>query len=129
MAGSGILNTADKVRLLSIDGMIVLAMPDPTFPSGGNANANSLQNPHDSTQTIYVPLPLDDESGPPSSWTEGQICYQTSSSIAWGRDGVVTQEVTSANCIEGWDTSCAPDCSSAVGGTYTTIDPVTLIGG
>ncbi|MBK8180952.1 MAG: hypothetical protein IPK67_19080 [Planctomycetes bacterium] len=43
---------------------------------------------------------------------------------------VVTQEVTSAACISGWDGHCdAASCGSSVGTTVDLVDPSALVGG
>jgi hypothetical protein len=42
---------------------------------------------------------------------------------------MITQEIVESDCIDGWDSWCSPDCSNAVGRTYTTIDPLLLVGG
>ena len=39
------------------------------------------------------------------------------------------QEVVAAYCIEGWDGYCPPTCAASVGSTYSTLDPIGLIGG
>jgi hypothetical protein len=65
----------------------------------------------------------------PSTWTSGEICFQRLESV--GTHGaVVTQEVTSANCISGWDGYCdGGTCSSSVGTTVDLVDPGALVGG
>jgi hypothetical protein len=42
---------------------------------------------------------------------------------------MITQEVVTAECQDGWDGYCPSNCSSTVGNTYVTVDPVALIGG
>lgn len=130
-ANPGIVASADSVSLFSIGGVALLSMPDPTVPPDASDSFMSSQQsapggPHGS---IYVPLtePGDDL---PASWTPGEICFQKASLVATSGSGaLVTEEVVSAECLANWDASCPPTCSSSVGSTYTTIDPLVLIGG
>jgi hypothetical protein len=77
--------------------------------------------------TIYMPLPLS-EGDNPVNWVPGEICVQQSSPVG-SAGAVLTQEVTSAECQDGWEAACPPSCASSVGTTFTTIDPAVLIGG
>jgi hypothetical protein len=91
--------------------------------------------------SIYVPLlPSPDGSGnggngsgsgsggAPVSWEPGEVCFQRSSTV--GVDGAgTTNEVITAECVSGWDGFCPPGCSSTVGSTFRTVDPLALIGG
>ena len=65
----------------------------------------------------------------PVTWPSGEICFQQLSPV--GTHGaVVTQEVTSAACISGWDGHCdAASCGSSVGTTVDLVDPSALVGG
>ena len=65
----------------------------------------------------------------PSNWTAGEICFQRLESV--GTHGaVVTQEVTSATCISGWDGYCdSGSCAASVGSTVDLVDPAALVGG
>jgi hypothetical protein len=42
---------------------------------------------------------------------------------------IITNEIVSADCMNGWDGFCPPSCTSTVGSTYETVDPLGLIGG
>lgn len=65
----------------------------------------------------------------PASWTSGEICFQRLESVG-SHGAVVTQEVTSANCITGWDGYCdSGSCAASVGTTVDLVDPAALIGG
>jgi hypothetical protein len=66
---------------------------------------------------------------PPLSWSTGEICFQHIEAV--GTHGaVVTQEVTSATCVSGWDGYCdGSSCVSSVGTTVDVVDPSALIGG
>lgn len=124
--GSGKVTEADTVHLLYIDGMVVLSMRDPNTydpPPGLSMMPQHMGGGH-----IYRPLPTGEDEGPPPGWTEGEICYQETSTVA-ARGAYLMQEVVTAECVGGWDGYCAPSCSSSVGSTFTTIDPVVLIGG
>lgn len=124
MVGTGTVTSADAVRFLSIDGVVVLAMAPPrpiTQPPG---------QPVPGPGSIYVPLPTGGPTGGgiPSSWSSGEICFQRTSPVAVNGP-VVTQEVVSAECMNGWEGYCPPSCTASVGSTYATVDPVGLIGG
>jgi hypothetical protein len=73
---------------------------------------------------VYRPLTGDPQGGEPGL---GEICAQTTV-IVGVINGIVTQEVCSADCIDGWDTFCAPGCAATVGSQIKTIDPAALIG-
>lgn len=124
---SSVATSADTAEFRYMDGMILLVQDNPTFTlnsSAGHAPANG------GSSSIFKPLPLDDGEDVPSNWTEDEICSQRSSPVGVSSGGaVVTQEVVAAECEEGWDSSCPPSCSSSVGSTHTTIDPLILIGG
>lgn len=119
--GSGAVQSAASVRLLSIDGVIVLQMLSPRLVEAQSHPAPSTKG------TIYVPLPVGGGSLP-SSWSAGEVCFQRASPVAVG-GATITQEVVSADCLNGWDGYCPPTCTASVGSTYTTVDPVALIGG
>ncbi|MFT4540806.1 MAG: hypothetical protein ACI835_003264 [Planctomycetota bacterium] len=79
------------------------------------------------TGSVYQPIP-GDGSSIPEGWSAGKICYRTAETV--GVTGaVLTQEVTTAECQEGWDSFCASGCEQSVGDTYQTVDPLALVGG
>jgi hypothetical protein len=123
IAGTGTVTSADTVRFLSIDGFVVLSMAPPRpVPSPPGQQVPGPGN-------IYVPLPTGPGGGgAPSSWSSGEICFQRTSPVAVNGP-VVTQEVVSAECMNGWEGYCPPSCTASVGSTYATVDPVGLIGG
>lgn len=124
VSGAGAILSADALRFLSIDGVVVLAMAPPRpFP-----NPPGQQTP--GPGSIYVPLPTGGAGGGgiPSSWSSGEICFQQTSPVAVN-GAVVTQEVVSAQCMNGFEGYCPPTCSASVGTTFATVDPVGLIGG
>jgi hypothetical protein len=113
--------SADTVRFLNIDGIVVHAMsprPSSSSPNGGPMMPG----------TIYVPLPTAGSGGIPASWSSGEVCFQRSMPVAVN-GSIVTQEIISASCASGWDGYCPPTCSASVGQTYTTVDPIVLLGG
>jgi hypothetical protein len=122
--GAGTILSADTVRLLNIDGIVVLVMPPPR-PENSQVPGAAPSLPGGS---IYVPLPAGGSGDIPSTWSEGAVCFQRSTPVAVNGP-VVTQEVVSAACIEGWEGYCPPTCSSSIGSTYSTVDPIGLIGG
>lgn len=129
--------SADSVHLMSIGGLVVYVMP---LPGTLQASLKSKES-SGSTASIYVPLvPTpggggaggngsgSGSGGVPATWEPGQVCFQRSSPVA--TDGAtVTNEVIESGCTAGWDGFCPPSCSSSVGSTYRTVDPLTLIGG
>lgn len=134
-AGTGFVAASTAVRLLSVDGIVLVAMTDPysAVPSstqGGPGIQPTMQQPAGATPsaggTIFVPITLQNE--PPALWSPGQICYQKSSPV--GANGLlVTHEVIRADCMDNWDSFCPPSCSSSAGSTYDEIDPLALLGG
>ncbi len=126
--GSTVANSADTAELRFMDDMILLVQDNPTYSLNSTNSTAGHAPAAGGGGTVFRPLPLDEEEEVPSNWSEDEICAQRSSPV--GVSGaVVTQEVISAECQEGWDSSCPPSCSSSVGSTHTTIDPVILIGG
>jgi hypothetical protein len=125
-ASQGIVQAADSILLIAIGPMIVLQMADPrvlgtgSLSGGGGGGSGGSSN----VGSIYVPLGADE----PGNWTPGEVCVQQTSVIAVS-GAMVTMEVTSAECEDGWDGFCPSSCAATVGNTYTTIDPVALIGG
>jgi hypothetical protein len=121
--GAGNITSADAIDLFDMAGVVALAMPDPqqnhTLRVGRHSNSGQ--------GTIYKPL-TGGGSDVPTGWASDQICYQTSQAVAVN-GAMVTHEVVSADCVSGWDGSCAPTCSSSVGSTFNSLDPVILIGG
>jgi hypothetical protein len=121
IVGSGVVQSAGSARFLCIGGVPVLqmAVPRPTSSQSGPASSGRT--------SIYVPLPVSG-AGIPSSWSAGEVCFQRSSPV--GVNGpIITEEVVDANCLTGWDAYCPPTCTATVGSTYTSVDPVGLIGG
>ncbi|MBK7878840.1 MAG: hypothetical protein IPJ77_24540 [Planctomycetes bacterium] len=128
-SGSGIVAASSALRLRSVDGIVLLAMPDPysAVPSSAQGGTNATPSPQaPGGGTIFVPITLDGD--PPALWAPAQICYQKSSPV--GANGLlVTHEVTRADCMDNWDSFCPPSCSSAVGSTFEEVDPLALLGG
>jgi hypothetical protein len=114
---------ADAAQLIDVGGVVVFCKIDHTAIAYMNNVTNGHQHPA-GAGLIYVPL---GEDGP-LNWTPGAVCHQQTEVV--GTSGsLVTQEVTSAECNDGWDSSCPPSCSDTVGTTTTTVDPLLLIGG
>jgi len=133
IVGSGAPTAAATVHLLSISGVIVWAMP---------VQRPGASETKDGADLVYMPLipaPSGGGSGgngsgsgggggAPGTWEPGQICFQHSTTV--GADGASTvNEVVSAACVAGWDGFCPPSCTSSVGSTFRTVDPLVLIGG
>ncbi len=123
LGAGGTTISADTVQLQNVDGVVALVASPPRpvpgqVPGGGSLTPGS----------IYIPLPAGGPGSVPSSWSEGSVCFQRSTPVAVN-GAVVTQEVVSASCIEGFDGYCPPSCAASVGQTYSTVDPIGLIGG
>ena len=78
--------------------------------------------------SIRQPIPPSNIPSVPTTWVPGAVCFQRAVTIG-GNGAIVVKEVVEADCLQGWDTFCASDCSAAVGTTFRTIDPAALIGG
>lgn len=110
-------DAAAKVDVQSVDGVLVLMRPVA-------ANLQSAQF----GGSIRQPIPSTTSPTLPLTWIPGSVCFQRAVTVG-GNGAVVLKEVVEADCLPGWDTFCASDCSISVGSTYETIDPVALIGG
>jgi hypothetical protein len=120
--GSGTIAAADVIDLFEVAGVPVLAMPDPNY-----LPAYDLTGGGHEQGTIYQPLTGGGDDVP-AGWSPNQVCFQTSEEV--GASGaVVTHEIVTAECESGWDGSCPPNCHGSVGSTYTSIDPIVLVGG
>jgi hypothetical protein len=121
--GSGTNQAAASMDLFNQDGVIVLAMPDPSYvPPPGLSSA-----PPQGRDTLFKPLTLAGDD-PPAGWSMGEVCAQSAQAVMIG-GALVVHEISSAECQGGWEGACPPDCSSSVGTTFTTVDPVVLVGG
>lgn len=110
---------ASKIDVISTDGVLQLQRVASAQASlHSSQGGGSIRQPIPSTATPTIP----------SSWTAGAICFQRSS-VVGGMGAVMLHEVVDADCLAGWDTYCSSDCSTSIGTTYETIDPVALIGG
>jgi len=127
-AAAGVVQTADSIHLLAFGQMIVLEFTNPMIKGGDSTIASSQPTGGPGSRSIgsiYIPLPM---GGGVSNWLPGQVCFQQTALI--GVSGAkITQAVLSAECQLGWDSYCPGTCSATVGNTYTTIDPLALIGG
>lgn len=128
-SSQGIVQAADSIHLIAIGSQIVLQVANPMILGTGSLSGTGQQTGggtgSGSIGSIYVPLPIGNDQ---IAWTAGQVCVQQTNLI--GVSGaMMTQQVVSAECQEGWDGYCPSNCAATVGNTYTTVDPVTLIGG
>ncbi len=122
--------SAATVDLASDSGVVVIARTDAAnVGPGGVFTVQSQNSGHSLNQPILSSGGGGGNgNGIPSDWESGEICSQNSSAV--GSSGaLVTNEVTSADCVSGYDSYCSSQCSSSVGSTFQTIDPVALIGG
>ncbi len=123
-AHAGTIVAADTAQLINFGGVIVYCKVDHAAVAWWTNMTNGHQHASNAG-LIYVPLGDDDG---PLNWTPGAICYQQTQVVGVSH-GLITEEVTSAECVDGWDGSCPPSCPDTVGTTTTTVDPVRLIGG
>jgi hypothetical protein len=127
-AALGIVQAADSIHLIAFGPTIVLQVVNPMLLGTGALSGSGQQTGGSGAGnigSIYIPLPVGDD---PIGWTPGQVCVQQT--VVIGVAGpMITQEVITAECQDGWDGYCPSNCSETVGNTYTTIDPVALIGG
>lgn len=121
-AGTGTNEAAAVMDLFNLGGVIVLAMPDPSF-----VPIQGLGGPSQGCGTLFKPLTLVNDE-PPAGWTMGEVCFQESQTVMIS-GAVAVHEVSFADCQGGWEGACPPDCSSSVGTTFTTVDPMSLVGG
>jgi len=120
--GSPIVHAAHTVEFSKMHDVVVLLVPDATM-------ASTLRNLGNLTvRSGGVIKPLTDDGSAPDGWEPGEVCHQTSQAVSVN-GSVITSEVVSAECQSGWEGACPPDCSSSVGTTYSTLDPVVLVGG
>jgi hypothetical protein len=122
----GVAQAADSMHLVAFGQLVVLELKNPMVLAVAGVTGTGQQTGSiGGVGSIYVPLSM---GGGVPDWTPGQVCVQQTSQI--GVAGAkVTQEVTSAECQTGWDGYCPSSCAASVGNTYTTIDPIALIGG
>lgn len=120
MPGQPHYQSADVLDFAWQDGLPLIGIEVGSGGGGGTLAQTQGQ--------VYRPIPSQG-TDVPNDWNPGEICYRTSETV--GTSGaVITQEVTSAECHEGWDSYCSPGgCSSSVGSTYQTVDPLALVGG
>ena len=125
--GSAIAATVD----LSIsDGVMVLRQPAPVRRvSAHDSLALTAADPAPGPRgNLAIPIPVGGMHEIPTSWAAARVCYQQTSTV--GSSGsVITDEIVSAECQEGWDSACDPNCANSVGSTITRPDPITLVGG
>jgi hypothetical protein len=77
--------------------------------------------------SAHVPIPASGGGGDDDA-TAGAACVQQTAPV--GSSGsILTRQVTSAACEDGWDSFCAGSCGSSAGSTFDTVDPISLVGG
>lgn len=122
--GQGPVISADAVNLASVGGVVV----EQFLTSINNSPPNISPIYGTKTSGVYQPLGGTGAPPPAATWTSGKICEQTM--VVAGVNGpIVLQEVTDADCKDGWASFCGSDCTSSVGQTVQMLDPLALIGG
>jgi len=125
----GTIVSADALNLFDVNGVVVSRFMSNSGGGGGSGSQNNGPfTPGVMGTGAYKPLTPSGQA-PPASWAGGQVCSQ--SMITAGVVGaVVTQEVVSASCANGWDSYCdGAACAGTVGSTVRVVDPLALIGG
>ena len=112
--------------LSSVDGVVMLRRPSRGTSTPG-ANTTNPQAHLSQGSSVYQPIPLPDQTVP-VDWGPGQICIQQAEEVGSAGGALVTYEVVEADCVDGWDSFCEPDCESSVGTTYDSVDPYALLG-
>ena len=125
---SAVVQAADSIHLIAFGPTVVLQVANPMILGTGMLQGSGQQTGGSGAGnigSIYVPLPVGSD---PAGWTPGQVCVQQT--VLIGTSGaLITQEVVTAECQDGWDGYCPSNCTSTVGSIYTTVDPLVLIGG
>ena len=106
-----------KVDVLSKDNVLMVLRPMAS-------NGASMQG----GGSIRQPIPPSSMPTIPTTWVQGAVCFQRSVTVG-GSGAVVLKQIIEAECLQGFDSYCASDCSSTVGSTFRTIDPGVFIGG
>ncbi len=121
-ANTGTVIVADAIDIKSDTASLFLRTQIKDRPN----SRSDLRTVNQSGGSVYVPLPPPGQL--PSTWAAGQICRQVSTVIGVV-DGVVTREITQAECVEALESYCKSDCAMSVGTVEQSVDPLSLIGG
>jgi len=126
--GDGFFRHATKIEITAEAQRLLLAVPTGMVPASvmpqgfqGGSTPGGFYRPI-TGGTGWEP------SDPPIDSHPAQVCYREAE-VVGSNGAMITQEIVEAECIDGWDSWCSPDCANAVGRTYTTIDPLSLVGG
>ena len=119
-----LMRSGDVVLMGSRESATWFGLP----PDGSGAAPDPNQQGGSSTTSVYSPISVGGGGEVPSDWASGQVCSRSSMTVG-STGAVLTQQVETAECVDGWDSHCDADCSDAVGSTYRAIDPVALVGG
>lgn len=119
--GAGVA-CSDAVNL-AFDGSMFVQRMELVTQSGGSPGTEMVVA--SGGGTVLRPL----GGGGGTGGTPDSICSQTTTPV--GQSGaVMTEEVTSASCETGWDSTCdSSSCAGSVGTTIQVIDPAALVGG
>lgn len=97
-------------------------------PGTSGLSPDPAQQGATSTTSVYSPISVGGGGEVPGDWASGQVCSRSAMTVG-STGAVLTQQVETAECVDGWDSHCDSGCSDAVGSTYRAIDPVALVGG
>ena len=110
-------SSAAVADIIVMDGIACLRID---LDSAGFYNNSSL--------SVFRPIPGGSQT-PPDTWTQGTLCVKEVEPQSQ-TGAMVTMFVSSAGCSEPWNGGlCPPDCGQAAGTTFTTVDPLLLVGG
>lgn len=123
-AGNSRYSASASVDLTSSEGILIMRR-DPRGPGTSGASANNVSQ--GTGGTLFQPIPQSGGATVPTTWAPERICFQQEQLIAVS-GAFTTSEVVEADCVDGWDSYCAADCSMSVGSTHRSVDPGALIG-
>lgn len=127
--GEGSFRHATKIEINVEAHRLMLAVPSRMVPSsvlqGGGLQGGTMPGGFHRPITGGTGW---EPSDPPIDAHPAQVCYREAE-VVGSNGAMITQEIVEAECIDGWDSWCSADCANAVGRTYTTIDPLSLVGG
>jgi hypothetical protein len=111
-----------------VNGSVCWVRPDPLDPSFAFPATALQAQSQTGAASIYTPLPLNGGGSGAMGWIPNETCLRRTQVV--GTSGpYISLEVIAADCVEGFNSMCPPNCSQAVGSTTQELDPLVLIGG
>jgi hypothetical protein len=126
--GGTTVQAATVARLAMVNGSVCWVRPDPLDPSFAFPATALQAQSQTGAASIYTPLPLNGGGSGAMGWIPNETCLRRTQVV--GTSGpYISLEVIAADCVEGFNSMCPPNCSQAVGSTTQELDPLVLIGG